>query len=481
MKLSALNVVRAGALAAAAILAPSATSQTGPWTDGEILVRSELQPSGQRAIFRVIPETGATAVLTTAQQWGGWAGAMTFDSWRGGLLCNMSMPPDGTFTPRLWLVSHDGTAAAMPGFTGDLKALASAGDGRVFFIRYTGATQGPQTIEYFDAQDVIQTLKEADGVTPFQADVEHLLYDAPSNALIGCSSAQWAATHCSPIGNSLYRIPLSADGLRVDGPMTCTSIPTSLIYGDLMGLDHLPDGSVLVPTASAFLGASHGILSVDPVTLAAGTWAQPQQYDVNGGFWSARLGRAVVHANSGSAWWEPDGLRTFSAGEASYGAHIPTSLPMPVGGGYSPAEIVAEVDLNGPTCDGFQIPYGTGLAGKGGYVPLLGVIGCPDIGSLFTISINSVVGGAGGMLFVGLSPASAPFKGGTFLVGGIAAQVALVVSGTPGVAGAGSLALPAMLPSPVLAGLNLYLQAGFADAAAVKGVSLTNGVQFQGG
>jgi hypothetical protein len=480
MKTASQNALRAAALAAAALLAPALHAQIGPWTDGEILVRSTVQPSGERAIFRIVPETGATAVLTTVQYWGGFSGTMAFDSWRGGLLSNMSMPPDGTFTYRLWLVMHDGTAAAMPGFTGDLKALAPAGDGRVFFIRHTGATQGPQTIEYFDAQDVIQTLKQADGVTPFQADVEHLLYLAPSNALIGCSSAQWAATHCSPVGNSLYRIPLSADGLRVDGPMTCVSLSTSLIYGDLMGLDQLPNGNVLVPTASAFLGAPHGLLSVDPVTLAAGNWAFPQQYDVNGGFWSARLGKAVVHATSGSAWWEPEGLRAFAPGQSDFGAYIPSGLPMLGGGGFSPAENLTEVDLNGPACDGFQIPYGTGLAGKGGHVPLLGAIGCPDIGSLFTISINSVVGGAGGVLFVGLAPAAVPFKGGTFLVGGVAAQVAIAVGGAPGAAGTGSLALPAVLSSPVLAGINLYMQAGFADAAAVKGASLTNGVQFQG-
>jgi hypothetical protein len=119
-------------------------------------------------------------------------------------------------------------------FTGNLRALATAGDGRVFFLRHTGATQGLTTVEYFDANDVIQALMQSDGVTPFQADVEHLVYHAPSNALIGSSS--WGGgTQCSPVGNSLYRFPLSADGLRVAGPVTCVSAPTRLIYGDLMG------------------------------------------------------------------------------------------------------------------------------------------------------------------------------------------------------------------------------------------------------
>ncbi len=461
-------------------LAAAAPAQTGPWTDGELLVRCQVLPSGQPAIFRVVPETGETAVLTTTQGWGGWAGSLVFDSYRGGVLSNMSLAPDSAFLFRLWLVSHDGTAAALPGFTGSLRALASAGDGRVFFVRHSGATQGPKAIEYFDANDVIQSLMQSDGVTPFQADVEHLLYDAPSNALIGSSSAQWAATHCSATGSSLYRFPLSADGLRVTGPVTCTSVPTTLLYGDIMSLDHLPDGNVLVTTATAFLGAPHFMLSLNPVTLAVAAFADPTQGDVNGGIWSARLGKAIVHANSGSAWWEPNGLRSFASGQNGFGTFLATSLPLPVGGGFSPNEIVAEVDVNGPACDGFQIPYGTGLAGSGAIVPLLGAVGCPDIGNPFTLSINGVVGGANGVLFAGIAPGAVPFMGGTFLLGGpILLVIPIAVGGPPGVANAGSLAVPAVIGDPVLSGVSIYLQGGFFDAAAVQGVSLSNGMRLQ--
>lgn len=462
----------------AAMAAGTVPGQNGPWTDGEILVRSAIQPSGQSAVFRVVPETGASAVLTTTQNWGGWAGSLAFDSYRGGVLSNMSMPPDNPFFYRLWLVSHDGTSVAMPGFTGSLRALASAGDGRVFFLRHTGANQGPATIEYFDASNVIQTLRQIDGVTPFQADVEHLLYHAPSNALIGSSSAQWAATHCSSTGGSLYRIPLSADGLRVSGPMTCVSVPTTLVYGEIMGLDHLPDGNVLVTSATGFLGAPHRMISLNPVTLALASWADPAQHDINGGMWSARLGRAVIHANSGSSWWEPDGLRTFGAGQTGFGNHIPTSLPMPVGGGLSPAEIVTEVDLNGPGCNGLQVAYGTGLAGTGSVVPTLGVVGCPDVNRSFTIAIDNVVGAGSGVLVVGLVPAAIPFLGGTLYVDPIGLMLPVACGGIPGAPGAGSLGLPIFLTDPALAGFNFYSQAGFADPSAVQGISLTNGLRI---
>lgn len=477
---SAITSALSLSLSISLLRADPAHAQTGDWTDGEIIVRSTIAATGERALFRVVPESGATALLTTTQYWGGWAGSMVFDSHRGGLLSNMSKPPDGTFTYRLWLVSHDGTSTAMPGFTGDLKALASAGDGRVFFIRHTGSTQGPKTIEYFDANDSIHTLKQNDGITPFEADVEHLLYDPSSNVLIGSSSAQWAATHCSPTGSSLYRFPLSADGMRVEGAIACTSIPTTLLYGDIMALDRMPDGNVLVTTATAFLGAPHNMLSVNPVTLAANTWASPAQHDINGGFWSARLGRSIIYANSGSAWWIPDGLHSLSAGEASFGVAIPTSLPLPGGGGFSPYENMVEVDLLGPGCHGFQIPYGAGLAGNGGFVPMLGLIGCPDLGNVFTLSINGVVGGANGVLIAGIAAGSVPFFGGTFHIGGpILVVIPLTLAGTPGLANAGSLALPAVLTDPVMSGLDIHLQGAFVDVAAIHDVSLTNGLRFQ--
>jgi hypothetical protein len=453
-----------------------AGAQTGPWSDGELLVRTAAVGSLTPTIYRVVPETGATAVLTTFQASFGWTGAMVFDSYRGGLLSNMSLPPDASFIGRLWLVAHDGTAAAMPGFTGHVRALASAGDGRVFFIRHTGASQGPKTVEYFDAGNVIRTLKDTDGVSPFQIEVEHLLYHAPSNALIGSSSNWWSATDCAPAGDSLYRIPLSPDGLQVDGPVTCTS--TSALGGneDIVSLDHLPGGNVLV--TMAFTGGPY-LRSLNPVTLALTEWADPTFGDINGGVWSARLGRAVIHAGpAGPA--SSHGLRRFSGGQSGAGDLISTSIPISAGSGFSPVEILFEVDVNGPTCDGFQIAYGAGLAGKNAVVPLLGAIGCPDAGSLFTLSISSVVGGAVGGLFVGLQSAALPFKGGTLHLVPLVAPFTIAVGGAPGVAGAGSLALPAVLDASLI-GIDLYLQAGFLDAAAVQGVSLTNGLRLQAG
>ncbi len=470
----------ATALGTALALAATAPAQTGPWTDGELVLRSQLLPAGTPAIFRVLPESGATAVLTTAQSFGGWAGSMVFDSYRGGLLANLSLAPDAASVSRLWLVSHDGSASALPSLVGELRAMASTGDGRVFFIRHTGASQGPQTLEYFDANDVIRTLKQSDGITPFQADVEHLLYHAPSNALIGSSSAQWAATSCSPGSSSLYRIPLAPNGLRVLAPASCIAVPTSLVFGDIMALDQLPDGKVLVTSATAFPGAPHRLLSLDPVTLAVAAWAEPTQQDINGGLWSTRLGRAVIHANSGSAWWEPDGLRTFQPGASGFGGVLATSLALPAGGGFSPVEILTEVDLNGPACGGLFASYGAGLAGKGGFVPQLYGASCPDLGQSFSLHVGGALGSTVGLMALGAGASEVPIFGGLLLVNPILTTLGFVTSGAPGQAGAGAAAkfFSTSASDPSLVGAAVWLQAGVLDSAAVQGFALTNGLKL---
>jgi hypothetical protein len=72
-----------------------------------------------------------------------------------------------------------------------------------------------------------------------------------------------------------------------------------------------------------------------------------------------------------------------------------------------------------------------------------------------------------------------PFKGGTFHVGALFLTLNLAVGGAAGVPGAGTLDLPAALPSnPALTGLSIFLQGAFSDAAAVQDVSLTQGLQM---
>lgn len=461
-------------LALLALLAclPAAAAQTGPWTDGELLVLNHDNLS----VYRVVPETGASALLLNDfNALPHFEDTAAFDSHRGGLLLGAVRLPDPYFMPRLWLVGPDGSGTAIPALNGNwVRGLAPTGDGRVYLQR---DLPGPQPIEWLDAGNVLHTLLDASGTAPFTLEIEFMLWHPQSNVLLATASTWVSVLNCGEAVN-IYRIPLTPDGTQVAGPVTCTNIDWAT---DIVGLDNLPDGDVLVTANGQFAGALDRIVTIDPLTLDRAPFAKFLQANLDGGVWSERTGTAVVIVD-GNATPPFDGLRKFAyaPGASSWGAAIPLTWTEPDSGGWGPGTRLWEVDLAGPGCDGLLLKYGAGLAGAGGFVPDLGAIGCPDLGSPFTLAINGVVGGASGLLFVGLSQAALPFKGGTFHVGTLAAQLPVTVGGAPGAWDAGSLALPAMLPDPVLAGLNLYLQAGFADADAVQDVSLTNGLRLQG-
>ena len=129
------------AFSALLLLAPAPAAQSGPWTDGELLVRSVGPAPGSQVqtIYRVNPDTGHGEALVDGFYWGGWAGSMAFDSYRNGVLCNMGLPPDNIFLFKLWLVASDGSATAIPGFTGvTLRAITPIGDGRIYYQRHQG-------------------------------------------------------------------------------------------------------------------------------------------------------------------------------------------------------------------------------------------------------------------------------------------------------------------------------------------------------
>ncbi|MGQ0551809.1 MAG: TolB family protein [Planctomycetota bacterium] len=137
-------------------------------------------------------------------------------------------------------------------------------------------------------------------------------------------------------------------------------------------------------------------------------------------------------------------------------------------------------DTTGCAAGGAWLAYGAGLAGADGFVPGLFGSNCPLPGATINLHLDDLVGGASGILFIGVGSASAPFKGGSFLVGGIVLQVPLGIGGTPGQGGAGALDLSAPLPNdPFLSGFSIFLQGAFLDAGAVQGVSLTQGLEME--
>ena len=120
-------------------------------------------------------------------------------------------------------------------------------------------------------------------------------------------------------------------------------------------------------------------------------------------------------------------------------------------------------------------PYGAGLKGSGGFVPDLFGSGKVQYGSPISIDLAGGLGGTNGFLYIGLNAAALPFLGGTLLVFPFNAAVPIVLAGQPGVPGDGSFTLTG---TPYITGLSIYLQVLLADPGAVKGVSMSNGLEI---
>jgi hypothetical protein len=455
-------------------LACPGLAQTGPFQNGDILVRTSA--SAGININRVNPLTGNGATLANAIYWSRWAGSMVYDPYRDALLVNASFAQDTTFYARLWSIDGRGKRDELPGWgLKSLRAITPTGDGRIFLMEHQSSiAAGP--MRWIDAQDNIHTLLDASGLQPLTFPVEHMLYHAPSNALIASNSGWWASNDCASNGVSFFRIPLSADGTRVGGPITCSAYSDNT--PEVMGLDWLPSGAVLATLATGGPTGAQRLVTVDPLSLAVQSYANPSVNDINGGAYIDALGEAVILDDGINQ------LRRIPAGlgAPNQGAIIPTNVPLgDASTGYSPHESMVAVRGVSGHCSGYADVYGQGVTGAAGYRPSLSLTGCPDLGNLVTLQVADARGGALGFLGVSLAPAALPYKGGTLLVAPSAAVIPFQASGTPNQYGAGRFSLPITLSQPALVGFSIYTQVLFADDNAPFGASMSNGLEIRFG
>ncbi len=125
-------------------------------------------------------------------------------------------------------------------------------------------------------------------------------------------------------------------------------------------------------------------------------------------------------------------------------------------------------------------PYGEGTLGTGDIIPRLEGTDSLTLGNTFTLSIKNGLGGAFGLLALGArnSKASIPFAGGSLLLDPIDHAMPILLNGTAGVAGAGTLDIEFNIPvDNAFLGFNVNFQAGLLDPSAVEGLSLSNAVE----
>lgn len=149
----------------------------------------------------------------------------------------------------------------------------------------------------------------------------------------------------------------------------------------------------------------------------------------------------------------------------------------------NPVTVSATTTLNVtlPDCP-FHTPYGSGLAGTGGLVPLMATSGgTPRLGNAgYALEMSNGRGGATAAFLLGLAPASIPFKLGHLLIDVTLPYVVFFVPlpGTPGGAGQGTLTIPLPISDdPLLVGLAVYDQFLVQDPSAPVGWAMSNGIE----
>ncbi|MCB9508322.1 MAG: hypothetical protein H6697_11745 [Myxococcales bacterium] len=470
----------ASALALAALGAPC-NAQAGGFVAGDVYESNDavhVFSTPGASLQRLDPASGNVTALFGSYNQSGF-GSLAYDTYRHRLIWRGTLD-QVTHAQRIWQVDAAGNPTDMQFTSATYVWFAPTGDGRI----YCKDGNFPNRIAWIDAANRPHFLLDQAGSVPFTvgqgplATTRGIVYDPGTNALYSCSLLD-----CSGVSNAMVnvgRLPLSADGTRVAGPLDCVSfdvtpsldVPTSLsrmANGHLLVTVSAPDGNPVVPLSR--------LLEFDPATFAIAPFASPGytnmsiDFTLDDGVWSSRLGKALVLDTFGNK------LHAWGAGQSGAGSVI-----TPVGGTFAipsaEAEQIVEIPAGG--CDGAWAPYGKGLAGAGGFVPGFWGEGCPEPGGAITLRVDAVRGGASGVMFFGFSATSVPFRGGQFLVGTLALSANVFVTGAAGVPGDGGLTIPTvLLNDPGISGISLYLQAGFVDAAAVKGVSLTQGVQME--
>lgn len=120
-------------------------------------------------------------------------------------------------------------------------------------------------------------------------------------------------------------------------------------------------------------------------------------------------------------------------------------------------------------------PYGTGLGGTSGIVPSLSGSGDAVYGGEVTVELINGLGGAPALIYAGVEQANLPFKGGTIWVYPILITLPVVLDGTPGSPGAGTFDFSY---TAEISGLSVFTQFIIADPGAVKGISMSNGLEI---
>jgi hypothetical protein len=145
-----------------------------------------------------------------------------------------------------------------------------------------------------------------------------------------------------------------------------------------------------------------------------------------------------------------------------------------------PGNAASEADLRAPDlCEIAFTQFGVGLAGSGGFVPVLSGTGNSCGANGFTLHVSNGLGAGTGVLWAGVATDDLPAFGGHFYISFAAPvlHVPIVLGGSSGVPGDGFLDVPSA-DVTAYQGITIYLQATLLDPGATFGVSLSNALEL---
>jgi hypothetical protein len=305
-------------------LAPHAAAQGGGFTAGELIIYSP-SAGGQPhpgALLHCDPVTGTTSMFVDLFWTQQTPNTVAFDPYRQRVVFSAG-PISLSEPPRLWFADAAGTLQDGGAGTTGFHSIAPAGDGRIYF-RDANEFTGP--LKWLDAAGTLHVLLGATGTAPFWIDgsmnfnLRGMIHDAGTNALFVASSTACPGGNINRI--TVRRLPLSADGARVTGPVDCAEFDVSASGEGPQGWSRMSSGHLLLGVDTNTFNEEPRLLRVDPVTLGITPFATNTIPAATAACWSAALGKALL-IDTGA-----DVLRAYGPGDTGLGMVIPTTLPM---------------------------------------------------------------------------------------------------------------------------------------------------------
>jgi hypothetical protein len=408
-------------------------------------------------------------------------GTIAFDPYRQRVVVSATL---ATGQPsRLWYV--DGNGALQDPFplagAAGFNCIAPAGDGRIYFQVWA---LGASPFSYLDANDDLHTLFDSDGVTPLlpagsMSAPSGAIYEPTTNALFFAYFDQNASFPGEHI--RVRKVPLSADGSRVGGPMVDSLFNVSPGLGgeQPVGWSYGPGGMLILNVITAEVGSMPRMLQVDPSTAAITPWGNTGTSDPSvglyqfvAGAYSSSLGKVVIV----DAWNKL--LRSFSQGSpGGLGTTVPIGPATFPGVGIQ-VNLVS-VPSDGEASTGYCTAKTTTIAGCLASIKSFGVPQQSNPAGFHVIAAPTPGGNPGIFLWSKVGPASTPFAGGWLCVQTPLTRGALLLGqGTNGQCDGSFQAGGAYFGSDWQTGTQLFVQCWFRDPGNQLSSALSDALTF---